>query len=261
MLKRLISCHRPAAIRALCATALILLLLAPTSAFAAPTNSAFVEKAFQDILLRPASPSDLSFWTPQLESTLSRQQFALDLLNSQEYSQLRANQFYNDYLARTPTAQEASNLTNIIQTTTLPQGRSALLGGTEYFTTQAGGTNPGFLNALYLDLLNRPIDPTASSNFQTQLSGGATRADIANEVQATDEFRTDIVTGYYQQFLHRAPDNFGLNFYTGLLSGGGTEQEVIAGLIGSDEYFQNVPEPAAISALALTFFTLRRRRR
>src|SRR4051812_4613132 len=142
---------RSASFLLLCFVAMALLLLAPNASHAT-TNPAFVDKVFQDLLLRPASPSDISFWTPQLDSAiLTRQQFALDLLNSQEYSHVRAIEFYNDYLSRSPSPTEASSLTNIIQNSTLPTGRTVLLGGGEYFSTQAGSTNPGFLNALFLD--------------------------------------------------------------------------------------------------------------
>ncbi len=248
-------------IPALLTSALILFLLTASPILAAPTNSAFVQKAYLDLLLRPASPSDISLWTPQLDSTtLTRTQFALDVMASPEYLHVRANEFYNDYLSRSPSPVELSNLTSFLQTQTLPQGRAIILGSPEYFITQGGSANATFLNSLYLDLLNRPIDATASAVFQTQLTGGATRSDIALAVQGGDEWHTDIVTDYYQQFLHRAPDSFGLTFYKGLLAGGSTEQDVIASLLGSEEYFQNVPEPAALSLLALTLLTLRRRR-
>jgi hypothetical protein len=252
---------RTAFMSALCAVALILVFVIPSTASAAPTNSAFVQKAYLDLLLRPASPSDISTWTPLLDTTLTRTQFALDVMASPEYLRVRGNEFYNDFLSRSPSPSEAAILTNFLQTNTLPQGRASILGSPEYFTTQGGGSNAGFLNALYLDLLNRPIDPTASVFYQGQLTGGATRSDIAMAVQGGDEWRTDIVTDYYQQFLHHAPDSFGLTFYKGVLSGGGTEQDVIAALLGSEEYFQNVPEPAAISLLALGLIVLRRRRR
>jgi len=251
--------NHSAFIATLCAAAM--LLLTATSTFAT-TNAAFVEKAYEDVLLRPASPGDLSSFVPLLDSaTLTRTQFALDLMDTDEYRHVRINEFFNNYLGRTPAPNDLSSFTNFLHTATLPQGRAAILGSAEYFSTQAGSTNAGFLNALYLDLLNRPIDPTASSAFQIALAGGATRTDVALSVMGSDEWRGDIVNSYYQQVLHRPADPTGLAGFKSLLSSGGTEQDVIASLIGSQEYFQNVPEPAAISALALTFFTLRRRRR
>jgi len=236
-----------------------ILILAPHLS-ASPTNADFVQKAFQDLLLRPASPTDISTWSAQLDSnTITRTQFALDLMDTPEYLHTRASEFYNDFLNRSPSPTEASLLTIFLQSNTLPQGRASILGSAEYFSSQAGSTNAGFLSALYQDLLNRPIDPTASTFYQSQLTGGATRTDIALSVQNSDEWRTDIVTNYYQQFLHHAPDNSGLTFYKSLLSGGGTEQDVIASLIGSPEYFNNIPEPAVLALLSFALLIRRRR--
>jgi hypothetical protein len=78
-------------------------------------------------------------------------------------------------------------------------------------------------------------------------------------VQGSDEFRGDIVTDYFQQFLHHAPDSNGLTLYKNLLGSGSTEQDVIADILGSPEYFQNVPEPTLIALLPLALIALRRR--
>jgi hypothetical protein len=238
-----------------------ILLVAAAPSFAT-TNPAFVDRAFQDLLLRPASPSDLSTFVPLLDSaTLTRTQFALNVMNTDEYRHVRVNEFFNDYLGRTPSSLDLTSFTTLLQSVTLPQGRAAIFGSPEYFATQGGSTNAGFLNALFLDLLNRPIDPTASAAFQSALAGGATRTDVAMSVMGSDEWRGDIVNSYYQQFLHRSADPTGLAGFKSFLSSGGTEQEVIASLIGSQEYFNNVPEPAALSILAAFVpFAMRRRR-
>jgi hypothetical protein len=243
-----------------CALITTIALILSTPAFAT-TNAAFVQKAIEDLLLRPASPSDVSTFTPLLDSaTLTRPQFALGVMNSDEYRHVRVNEFYNDFLGRTPSAIELNNFTTLLQSATLPQGRAAILGSPEYFSLN-GSANNSFLNALYLDLLNRSIDPTALSAYNTLLTGGATRTDVALNVQTSDEWRGDIVNAYYQQFLHRPADPTGLAQFKNLLSIGGTEQDVIANLIGSPEYFNNVPEPAALALLCLVPLAITHRRR
>ena|SRR5438552_3650587 len=233
-----------------------LLLTRPAGA---TTNAAFVDKAYQDLLLRSASPSDISTWVGLLDSSLTRPQFALDVMNSDEYRHIRAAEFYTDFLGRSGSGLELNNLTLFLQSATLAQGRASLLGSAEYFSSQGASTNAGFLNSLYLDLLNRPIDSASSTFYLNQLGLGATRSDVALSVQSSDEWRGDIVTSYYQQFLHRAPDATGLAAFKSLLSTG-TEQDVIANLIGSQEYFNNVPEPAGISILCLlSLWTMRRK--
>jgi hypothetical protein len=238
------------------------LLLFSHSRALATTNTTFVQKAFQDLLLRPASPLDIAAWVPPLDSaTLSRSQFALGVMNSDEYRHVRINDFYSDFLGRSPSTIELNSFNTLLQSATLAQGRAAILGSSEYFSL-SGSTNNAFLNDLYLDLLNRPIDLTALGFFGGQLTlGTATRTDVALSVQGSDEWRGDIVEQYYQQFLRRPADPVGLSTFKNFLNTGGTEQQVIAALLGSDEYFANVPEPATVLLLFAMFPFARRRRR
>jgi len=88
-------------------SALILFLLAPSSTLAT-TNPAFVQKAYLDLLLRPASPTDLSTWVPPLDAaTMTRTQFALNVMYGDEYRRVRANELYADFLSRLPTGTDA----------------------------------------------------------------------------------------------------------------------------------------------------------
>ncbi len=246
---------------ALCVGVLTLLSLGVSRAAADPTSAAFVQKAYLDLMLRPATSSDISTWTALLDSaSLTHTQFALDVMNSDEYRHVRVKEFFGDFLSRAPDSLELSSLTTFLQSNPLPQGRATILGSAEYFSSQGGSSNAGFLGALYLDLLGRAIDAPTSAFFQGQISGGATRFDVAMAVQGGDEWRGDIVGEYYQQFLHRAPDSNGLNVFKGVLSGGGSEQDVIAAILGSEEYLQGVPEPAAIWLLAVGMMGVGRRR-
>ena len=43
----------------------------------------------------------------------------------------------------------------------------------------------------------------------------------------------------YQQFLHRAPEQGGLNFWVNFLQQGHTVEQMQAGIVGSREYFQS----------------------
>ena len=78
------------------------------------------------------------------------------------------------------------------------------------------------------------------------------------------EYEQDFVTGAYQQFLRRLPLNSELNFYVTDMSGGATDQQVVADLLSTDEYFNRAqtPEPGTLAGmgLALAVLSLRRRK-
>ena len=234
-------------------------LLLPRAVVAAPTNTDFVQQAYRDLLLREADPAALMSFVPALDSAAqTRLQVATALVNSTEYRARRINEFYSDFLGRTPSSAELTGAVNFLGTNRIEQARAVILDSSEYFVTQGGGTNAGFLDALFLDLLNRPIDPTASATFQAQLASGTVfRRDIALAVQSSSEWYGIIVDEYYRQFLRRPADAAGISVFSNYLQTGGTEQLLSASLVASDEYFQRLPEPSALALLpfaAMLFF-------
>ena len=108
-----------------------------------------------------------------------------------------------------------------------------------------------FLNALYEDILDRPIDPTALSYYETQLAEGVTNEQIAYEVVTSPEAYQDLVTSWFQQYLERAPDDNGLATFTSELLSGATEEQVQANILGSPEFFQDAggTDTAFVTAL------------
>ena len=120
---------------------------------------------------------------------------------------------------------------------TVEQLEAALSGSAEYFQNRGGGTNDGFLAALYQDALGRPLDGSGRASFTQALANRATRADVAGFIVTSSEFRQGLVQDYYQRFLHRNADSVGLSLFVNAFQNGARDQDVIAAIIGSDEYF------------------------
>src|SRR5262249_38449496 len=115
---------------------------------------------------------------------------------------------------------------------------AALLAATpEYFQSRGGGTNNGFLNALYMDALNRA--PTLAEQQQFAQSG-YNRLQAAAQVFGGKAYREKLVRGYYQQFLGHAVGDDVVNAAVNLLMRGGRDEQVIAAIVGSAEYFAQV---------------------
>jgi hypothetical protein len=242
-------CARRSGITGVWAALVVIALLVarPASAQVTPTNEAFVQSLYLDLLGRPADAGALP----------SRESIALILLDSDEYRGVRVREFYSDFLGRTPPDAELNPLVTFLETNRLQQGRALILGSAEYFANRGGSTNAGFVGAVFNDLLGRPADPTELSTFGGQLTAGTlTRPGLADQLQASQEGRRVIVEGYYQQFLRRPADDAGLNGFSELLGRGTTEQQVIAAIVGSAEYFNRVPEPSSAIVLSAVGFGL-----
>ena len=123
---------------------------------------------------------------------------------------------------------------------TIEQAKAVLLGSIEYFNTRGGGSNSGFLNALYQDTLGRPIDSGAAAFFAQQLQHGASRTLVAYSVVTSAEADGVVIDAYYQNFLHRASDAGGRGAFVNLLQHSVRDEFVLALFVASDEYFSHV---------------------
>jgi hypothetical protein len=148
---------------------------------------------------------------------------------------------YNLLLHRTPDLTGLNNFVSFMQGGgTAEQVGAIIAGSPEYFMVRGGGTNDGFLTALFSDFLNRAVDSTGRSNLDNLLNHGTTAAAVAGLVLGSQEYEQDIVQGFYQQFLHRAADSGGLAGAVNQLQHGQRDETVIAGIIASDEYFSRL---------------------
>jgi hypothetical protein len=202
-------------------------------------NQLFVARLYQDLMHTAPDTGLLATLTAQLDSgSATRAQVVQGLLGSADYRAALVTDLFNLYLHRSPDPTGlATYTTDLAQGQTVEQVESQLVGSPEYYQNRGGGTNDGFLNALYPDALNRPVDPAGRQAFDQALASGTTTAQVAAIIFSSDEFRRDLVEGFYQRFLHRAADTAGLNALTTALAQGATDADVIAVLVLSAEYF------------------------
>ncbi len=198
----------------------------------------FVSGAYEDILLRMADPNGLSHFTSLLDrSVATRSQVAAQMLGSEEYREVVVRGLYNGLLRRAPDPEGLRIFVTFFRNGgTVEQVQALLAGSPEYFQNRSGGTVDGFLDALYQDLLMRPVDPQGREIFRQALASGTPRSQVAGDILASTEYREKLVQTFFQRFLRRPADNFGLSVFVPALGRGARQEEVIATLVGSPEY-------------------------
>jgi uncharacterized repeat protein (TIGR01451 family) len=203
----------------------------------APANERFLNQAHLDLLNRPIDPNARAFFLNAMSQGTTRGQVAQTILSSPEYRQIFVESLYPRFLRR---AADAAGVNAFINQwaagATVEQIIATLLGSQEYFVNRGGGTNDGFLDALYDDLLHRPVDSAGRNAFLQALAAGSTRSQVATDILRSPEYLRLLVQGFYQQFLRRAADNSGLNAIVNLLQQDGRDEQGVAILVGSDEY-------------------------
>ncbi|HWB12490.1 MAG TPA: DUF4214 domain-containing protein, partial [Pirellulales bacterium] len=114
-----------------------------------------------------------------------------------------------------------------------------------YLNGQAGdGTAATLIDNLYRELLGREPEPQGQAFWvadYAQLAAGngavAAQHQLVLRFLDSPEYWQHLVAGMYHDFLRRAPDSQGLQFWTAVLASGADEENVLAGIVGSDEYF------------------------
>jgi hypothetical protein len=216
--------------------------LASSSAVIGSANERFVAQAFRDLLGREVDPFGLANFSAALDQgSATTEQVAGAIEVSQEGRTRSVDGLYHDLLGRAVDPVGLANAVLLLNGGgTLAQLQATLTSSPEYFQTRGGGTNDGFLRALFQDVLHRPIDANTQSVLGMELANGVSRYLISLGVFVSTEFRNNLINGYFQQFLNRAADPTGLGAFLTVLQRGGREEQVIASIVGSAEYFGRV---------------------
>jgi uncharacterized protein (TIGR03118 family) len=198
----------------------------------------WVNEVYHDLLGRQADPGGLAFWGAQAASPSSRESAISQIQNSDEYRLDIVKSLFDHYLRRAPDPGAAAFFVAALGAgQTEERVAETLTGSPEYFTAEGGGTNSGFLDALFHDALGRPVDAGAAQFFSQALAAGAGRAQVAAAVFSSSEYLDDVVSGIYQQLLERPADASGLAYWAGQLAHGAHDEQITAAIAASDEYF------------------------
>jgi hypothetical protein len=205
----------------------------------ATADENFLSQVYLDLLGRPLDPSGLQSWTEHLQEGASRDQVVLWITQSLEYRTLEVEQLYQTFLGRPADAQGLrDDVVALGAGVTTDQIKAEILGSDEYFALRASGSMTGFFSALYMDVLGRSATPSEIQAWILGEPADASRTALASLFVNSMEANKFFVQGLYQKYLHRSPDSDGLNGFIQSRGSGATEEDVIAAILGSDEYFQ-----------------------
>src|SRR5262249_45651017 len=91
---------------------------------------------------------------------------------------------------------------------------------------------------VYRDLLNREVDASGLTSWSSLLDKGLLgRSQLVSSIEASTEYRSDVIDGLYQHYLHRHADANGLSNFVNAMAHGFTDEQVAVALAGSPEYF------------------------
>ncbi|HEX7449313.1 MAG TPA: DUF4214 domain-containing protein, partial [Pirellulales bacterium] len=227
---------------------------AVTTATIGSATERFVAQVYLDLLKREAEPQGEQYWTNLIDSGHTRSEEVFNIERSIEYRHDVVQGIFQYYLHRAadPTALDLSS--QFLLNGTPEQLSGVVVSSPEYFQNRGGGTGQGFLNALYVDALNRPADSAAvSATSGDDFSNLAIRQQVAAAIFGGSEYLSDLVNtpsprsnnpfanqttfGWYQAYLGRNAGSGEVSQAVNSLQHGTTDFQMVANIIGSDEFF------------------------
>jgi hypothetical protein len=200
-------------------------------------NQRFISELYRDLLKRAVEPLGLAFWNDKLNKGASQSDIVAGIEVSNEYRTDLIQSLYQLYLHRDadPTGFQSSfNL--LANGGTAEQLAAVVAGSQEYFKTRAGGTNVGFLNAIYADALGRSASGSDRAGWDLELTGAMSRREVALAILSSNEYRRDFGARAYQQFLDRPASETEVENVARLLRSQ-RDEELLRFIMASDEFF------------------------
>src|SRR5438132_700743 len=158
--------------------------------------------------------------------------------HSDEYfGDLIAND-YQLFLGRTASPAEIAGWVNAMQLGMTDEQVMAAFAGSPEFYQHAGGTNQGFIDAVYQDILGRTPDAAGQAAWLAALAAGAPPSAIAYGFAVSAERENLVVAADYQRYLGRTPSQQEVAGWVSAFQRGVTNEQVVSGFLASSEYFQ-----------------------
>jgi hypothetical protein len=201
-------------------------------------NKAFVSQVYLDLLKRPVDDAGLAFWSGQLDNGGQRSLVSQALTHSDEYFATIIKPAYVKFLGRAADAGGIAYWTSLMHAgLTDEQLEANFIASPEYYAHN-GGTDKGWIDGTYVDLLGRQPD-ASGENFWIMQAGVIGRGGVALGFAKSAESEMRHVEADYMTYLLRSSDPAGLAFWTNqFILGGQTNEDMITGFLASDEYFK-----------------------
>lgn len=198
----------------------------------------YILAAYRDVLGRGVDAASLATWNAALTAGLPRSVFAASLTHSDEYYHIVIQAAYQRYLGRAADAQGLASWTAAMRAGLSDELLEAGFIGSPEFYQHAGGTDRSWVDAMYLDLLNRPADAAGENSWVAALAGGASRTAVAFGFAGSPEREKLRVADDYFKYLGRTASDAELSGWVVNFESGVSNENVIAGFVGSDEYYR-----------------------
>ena len=202
------------------------------------TNSRYVTQVYRDLFERSPDSAGLTTWTAAIKRGTPRVAVANAITSSAEYRSRLITGVYAEFLGRTPDAPGLANwLAGMGAGMTIQAMEGGFLASPEYYA-KSGGTDDAWVRQLYRHVLSRDASDGEVAGWVAVLAQGHPRSAVARGFLLSTERLSTVVNGYYQHLLGRSIDPAGRSTWVSAIQQGARTEQIIGGIVSSEEYFQ-----------------------
>ncbi|MGH7749396.1 MAG: DUF4214 domain-containing protein, partial [Candidatus Dormibacteria bacterium] len=195
----------------------------------------------------------LQNYSTQLDAgQTTRQQVATAVESSDEWRTRTVTLLFRALLGRPADAASLGYYVQQLRSTTVEDVTAGIAASQEYFA-RAGGSNDGYVSALYHDLLRHAADASARATWVDQLNRGASRVSVASNIRRSAEGQGVVVDAAYRQLLGRPATGPERTNLANAMVHGLSDQAMLASLIQTDEYLA-IAAPLTLTDAAVAGF-------
>lgn len=207
--------------------------------------AAAVWKFYEQVLSRAPEDSGLTYWTGRIMSGGQYGEIAQGFFESNERLDPIITQFYHDYLLR---PIDSSGLQywrdQVWKRDGAPDNVVAGVISSPEFYRSAGGTDSGWVTALYERLLNREPDSQGLGFWVGNLhSHQMSEPQVVLGFLHSDEDFKNRIAGWFEQYLNRSPGPDELNTFLTQMKDGASDRQIQIELVNSNEYRNSPAAP------------------
>ncbi|HVX62870.1 MAG TPA: Ig-like domain-containing protein, partial [Pirellulales bacterium] len=213
-----------------------------------------VRKLYEQVLHRDPDDGGLQYWVSKLQAGSSLAVVAQGIIESDERLNPIITNYYQQFLLRSPDAQGLAYWRdNVWKAFGGPEPVIAGMIASPEFYQSAGGTDSGWVTALYKRLLGRNPDAQGLQYWDQALETHAkTEHEVVTGFLSSDEYYTNLIDGFFEEYLNRQPTSDELQSDLIQMRGGVSDREIQLEIIVTDEYKNTPPPPPLGSVKRLT---------
>jgi parallel beta-helix repeat protein len=232
---------------------------APTTVTLLSHAAAVVDKVYHQVLGRAADIQGLEHWTSLIMQGEQYGAVAQGIFESSEHLDPIITKYYEQFLLREPDADGLTFWLTRYREDGGPENVVALMISSPEFFNEAAAAHPAlsanaaYVTTLYERLLNREPDAQGLQFWTDKLdSGTLNRAQVVLGFEQSPEAFGNDVTGFFNEYLGRAPSSSELANYVSQLEQGASQRDIQIALINLPEYqsLPALPSPGTMNRFA-----------